>query len=423
MDVISLAGLSTTERAEFLDRGMEIEEVMEDVQEILSTVRADGDAALRSFAAEFDDVDQTAIDISDQVAPAYQALDPELRAAIERAAENVRAFHAEQLPEDWRMMDEGRELGRRFRPLERVGVYVPGGTAAYPSSAIMGVIPAVVAGVDEVVVTTPPAERLNPATLAAIYIAGADEVYAVGGAQAIGALAYGTETIEPVQKVIGPGNRWVTAAKAAVRGECAIDFLAGPSEILVIADETATPAFVAADLVAQAEHDTHASVVAVCTDRGTATAVASAVEAQLPNRDRESIARDALEKASSGILVADSIEAAARFAESYAAEHLAIQTANPESVLSEIETAGSVFLGHDTPVAAGDYASGTNHILPTGGGARVHGGVSVDTFLRASTIQRLDHQALAKLRDTITTLAKAEGLEAHAHSVDSRFED
>lgn len=423
MDVTSLAALSTTERAEFVDRGMEIEEVMDDAQEILSSVRADGDTALRTFAAEFDDVDQTSIDISDQVASAYQAVDAELRAAIERAAENVRAFHTEQLPEDWRVMDEGRELGRRFQPLDRVGVYVPGGTAAYPSSAIMGVVPAVVAGVDEVVVTTPPAESLNPATLAAMYVAGADEVYAVGGAQAIAALAYGTETIDPVQKVIGPGNRWVTAAKAAVRGDCAIDFLAGPTEILVIADETATPALVASDLVAQAEHDPHASVVAVCTDRETATAVAAAVDSQLPDRDRESIAREAFENASSGILVADSTAAAAAFADSYAAEHLAIQTANPEAVLAGIDSAGSVFLGHDTPVAAGDYASGTNHILPTGGGARVHGGVSVDTFLRASTVQRLDHQALASLRDTITTLASAEGLEAHAHSVDSRFED
>jgi histidinol dehydrogenase len=287
----------------------------------------------------------------------------------------------------------------------------------------MSVVPAVVAGVNEVVVATPPAEDLNTATLAAIAAAGADEVYAVGGAQAVAAMAYGTETIDAVQKIVGPGNRWVTTAKAQVQGDCAIDFLAGPSEILVLADETANPEFVAADLVAQAEHDPHASVVAVCTDRSIAEAVTEAITSQLPDRERESIARRAIERDASGVFLATDEAAATQFAETYGAEHLSIQTGDPEVTLGEIDSAGSVFLGPMSPVAAGDYATGTNHILPTGGGAHVYGGVSVDTFLRSTTVQALDQEALTALRDTVETLATAEGLEGHAYSVAARFED
>lgn len=423
MDVTALGDLSGARREALLDRETAIDAVTDDVADIITAVRADGDEALRRFAREFDDVEQTSIDITDQVASAYRSVDEDVREAIETAAANVRAFHAEQLPDDWRVNHDGRELGRRYRPLKRVGAYVPGGTAAYPSSAIMSVVPAVVAGVDEVVVATPPAEEINPATLAAIYAAGADEVYAVGGAQAIAGLSYGTETIDPVQKVVGPGNRWVTAAKAAVRGDCAIDFLAGPSEVLVVADDTATPDFVAADLIAQAEHDPHASVVAVCTDRQTGQAIADAVDSELTDRARAGIAREALTADRSGLFVANSENEATSFAEAYAPEHLAIQTDDPERTLSMIDSAGSVFLGENTPVAVGDYASGTNHILPTGGGAKVQGGVSVDTFLRGSTIQRLDTEGLSALRDTVQTLATAEGLEAHAHSVEVRFQD
>lgn len=423
MDVTSIGGLSARRREALFDRETAIDAVEDDVSDIIDSVRADGDEALRSFAREFDGVELPSIDITDQVASAYRSVDDDVREAIETAASNVREFHAEQLPDDWRVTHDGRELGRRFRPLQRIGAYVPGGTAAYPSSAIMSVVPAVVAGVDEVVVTTPPAEEINPATLAAIYAAGADEVYATGGAQAIAALAYGTETIDPVQKVVGPGNRWVTAAKAAVRGDCAIDFLAGPSEILVVADETATPGYVAADLIAQAEHDPHASAVLVCTDGETADAVAEAVDEQLSERTRADIAAKAMSSDVSGIFLADSETEAASFAEAYAPEHLAIQTADPERTLSMIDSAGSVFLGGATPVAVGDYASGTNHILPTAGGARLQGGVSVDTFLRGSTVQRLEKDGLARLRETVRTLATAEGLEGHAHSVEVRFDN
>ncbi|MFB6296844.1 MAG: histidinol dehydrogenase [Halobacteriales archaeon] len=422
MEVRRLGDLDPDERRGLLDRDAGIEEITGDVREIVETVRTDGDAALRSYAREFDGVDVDAFDITDHARDAIERIDDEVADAIREAAGNVRAFHERQVPEDWRADFGGRELGRRFRPIESTGVYVPGGTAAYPSSALMGVVPAVVAGVEHVVVATPPADQMNPVTLAAIHEAGADRVYAMGGAQAVAALAYGTETVDPVAKVVGPGNRWVTAAKAAVRGDVAIDFLAGPSEILVVADGTAEPRLVAADLVAQAEHDPNASVVAVTANRDIAEAVVEEVERQTEGRERAGVIREALENDASGILLAESMEAAAAFAEAYAAEHLSIQAADTEAVLADIDSAGSVFLGSHTPVAAGDYASGTNHVLPTGGAARVTGGLSVDTFLRASTVQRLDRDALADLAGTITTLANAEGLEAHARSVERRFE-
>jgi histidinol dehydrogenase len=287
----------------------------------------------------------------------------------------------------------------------------------------MGVVPAKVAGVEQVAVATPPADETNPVTLAAIHAAGADAVFTVGGAQAVAAMAYGTEQIDRVQKVVGPGNKWVTAAKAEVQGDVAIDFLAGPSELLVVADETADPAFVAADLLAQAEHDPEASVVAVTDDEATAEAIGAAVESQLPERERAATAREALDGDESGVFLARSPSEAILFAEEYAAEHLSIQADDDEEILERIDSAGSVFLGPYTPVAAGDYASGTNHVLPTNGLAKITGGLSVDTFLRSTTVQRLDKDGLANLKETITTLAESEGLEAHAESVRKRFED
>ncbi|MFB6137516.1 MAG: histidinol dehydrogenase [Halobacteriaceae archaeon] len=426
--ITRLAGLEPAARRSLVERSAGVEAVADDVADILERVRRDGDAALVECAAEFDGVDLTADDLAldGVVARAADAVPPRVGTAIERAAANMRAFHGAQVPEDWRTEVDGRTLGRRFRPLERVGVYVPGGAAAYPSSALMGVIPAVVAGVEEVVVATPPAADPDPATLAAIDEAGADEVYAVGGAQAVGALAYGTETIDPVQKVVGPGNRYVAAAKAAIEGDVAIDFVAGPSEVLVLADGTASAEIVAADVLAQAEHDPDASVAVATDDAALAEAVADAVETGVSGRDRAETVAAAVSGSGSGVFLAESMDDAAAFAETYAPEHLSVQAADQareEALADAVPSAGSVFLGRDTPVAAGDYATGTNHILPTGGGARAHGGVSVDTFLRASTVQRLDRTALADLRETVTTLAEAEGLEAHAASVDARFED
>jgi histidinol dehydrogenase len=423
MNVRAVAELSPDERAALFDRDAGIGAVRTDVDDIVDRVRREGDVALREFAGEFDDVTVGNLDVTDEAERAYESVDDDVREAIETAADNVRAFHERQLPDDWRASFDGRELGRRFRPLERVGVYAPGGTAAYPSSVLMGAVPAAVAGVDHVAVATPPAEELPAPTLAAAHVAGVDAVYQVGGAQAVAALAYGTETVAPVQKVVGPGNRWVTAAKAAVRGDVEIDFLAGPSELLVVCDATADPELVAADLLAQAEHDPNASVVCVTDDEATAEAVAEACDRQAERRERSDVIREALDDDASGVLLARSMSEAVLFAEEYAAEHLSIVATDDESVLDRVDSAGSVFLGAYSPVAAGDYATGTNHVLPTGGLAKVAGGLSVDQFLRSTTVQRLDAEALSALRETVTTLARAEGLEAHAESVDRRFDD
>jgi histidinol dehydrogenase len=423
MRVSAVADLGPGERSDLFDRDAGVEAIRSDVREIVERVRDEGDVAVREFCREFDDVQVGSLEITDEAERAYESIDEELREAIETAVDNVHEFHEAQVPEDWRDTFDGRELGRRFRPIERVGVYAPGGTAAYPSSAIMGVVPAKVAGVEQVAVATPPAEEINLATLAAIHAAGADVVYSVGGAQAVAALAYGTESINRVQKVVGPGNRWVTAAKAEVRGDADIDFLAGPSEILIVADETATPEYVAADLVAQAEHDENASVVAVTDDEALAEEIDEAVDRQAAERQREDVIRAALDNDASGVFHARSMSEAIMFAEEYAAEHLSIVAEDDESILERIDSAGSVFLGPHTPVAAGDYASGTNHVLPTGGGAKLTGGLSVDTFVRSTTVQRLDRDALDGLGETITALADAEGLEAHAESVRRRLDE
>ncbi len=407
LEVAELADLGPGDRAALFERSAGIEDVREDVRGIVERVREEGDVAVREFTEEFDGVSVGNLDITDEAERAADEVDPDVLRAIEDAADNVRAFHEAQLPEDWhREFSAGRELGRRFRPIERVAVYVPGGTAAYPSSAIMGIVPAVVAGVSHVVAVTPPAEEINPATLAAIDAAGADAVYGVGGAQAIAALAYGTESIPSVPKVVGPGSPWVTAAKAEVRGECEIDFLAGPSEVVVVADETAEPAPVAADLLAQAEHGPTSPVVAVTDDRETAEGIVRAVEDRLPERDREETIREALAGDGSRVLLTRSMSEAILFAEEYAPEHLSIVADDDEAIAARIDSAGSVFLGPNTPVAAGDYASGTNHVLPTNGLARVTGGLSVDTFLRATTVQRLDRGGLDSLPQTITTIAE-----------------
>jgi len=416
-----VADLSPDERQAFFERDAGIDAARSDTTEIIGRVRQEGDVALRQLAAEFDDVEIGNLDVTDLAERAHEEVDDEILSAIQTAADNIRAFHERQVPADWRETFGDRELGRRYRPLERVGVYAPGGTAAYPSSVLMGVIPAKIAGVEHIAVATPPADPINPVTLAAAYEAGADVIYAVGGAQAVAALAYGTETVSSVDKIVGPGNKWVTAAKAEVRGDCEIDFLAGPSELLVVCDETADPTFVASDLIAQAEHDPNSSVVAVTDSESTAKAISEAVDNQLAGRERRETIEKALTNDSSGVLLARSMSEAVLFAEEYAAEHLSIQADDDEALLDRIDSAGSVFLGPYTPVAAGDYASGTNHVLPTNGGAKRFGGLSVDAFLRSTTVQRLDEASLNGLAETITTLAEAEGLEGHAESVRRRF--
>lgn len=423
LEVRPIGELSPTEREGLFQRSAGIEEIDEDVRNILDRVRAEGDVALRQLTREFDGVEVGNIDVTDEAERAWDDVDRDVRDAIQVAADNIMSFHERAQPSDWRADFDGRELGRRFRPLDRAGIYVPGGGAAYPSSALMGVIPATVAGVEHVAVATPPAEATPNVTLAAAHHAGADAVYSVGGAQAVAGLAYGTETIARVEKVVGPGNRWVTAAKAAVQGDVEIDFLAGPSELLVVADGTAPPDLIAADLLAQAEHDTRAAVALVTTDADLAAAVADACDRQVADRERADTIRRALSGDASGLFLARSTAEAIAFAEEYAPEHLAVVTADEEAVLDRIHSVGSAFLGPTSPVAAGDYATGPNHVLPTGGTARVTGGLSVEDFLHSTTVQRLSTAALSDLRETITTLATAEGLEGHAASVDRRFDD
>ena len=423
MEIRAIQNLGPGERREIFERTAGLADARADAREIVDDVRTEGDVALRRFASEFDGVEVGNLDVTDRAERAVDSLDADVREAIEQAAANIRAFHERQRPADWRETTDGRELGRRFRPLSRAGVYAPGGTAAYPSSALMGVVPADVAGVDHIAVATPPAEELPTATLAAAHIAGADAVYQVGGAQAIAALAYGTETLSASDVVVGPGNRWVAAAKADVRGDVEIDTIAGPSEVLVLADATADPELVAGELVAQAEHDTDASVAAVTADEELADAVLAATDRQAAEREREEVIRGAFESPASGVFLARSLSEAVLFTDEYAVEHLSILAENDEDLLDRIDSAGSVFLGPHSPVAAGDYASGPNHVLPTGGSARRVSGLSVETFMRSTTVQRLSAEGLADIGDAVTTLARTEGLEAHAASVDRRLDE
>ena len=422
MQVEALADLGPARRHEVFDRHTGVEAIHHDVSEIVDTVRTEGDVALRRFTEEFDDVTVGNLDITADLERAYDSLDDALLEAIETAAANIRHFHRQQTRTDWYTETAFGEIGRRFRPIERIGAYVPGGTAAYPSSALMTVVPAKVAGVDQVAVATPPGDPIHPATKAALHIAGADEVYQVGGAQAIAALAHGTESIPAVSKIVGPGNPWVTAAKGIVQGTVEIDFLAGPSEILVIADESADPSYVASDLLAQAEHGADSPCIAIVTEPSMGEAIIEALDEQLSHTKREALARAALEQDTSAILIARSMSEAISFAEEYAPEHLSIQTNDPRQVAERIPSAGSVFLGPFTPVAAGDYATGTNHVLPTNGLAKRTGGLSVDDFVRSTTVQQLTEDGLHTLSPTITKLAEAEGLNAHAESVRIRTE-
>ena len=421
MEIETFADVGPRRRQELFDRQGDLDAIRGDVSAILQAVKTSGDEALREFSQTYDDVVIQNIDVTDLLPRAIDEVDKETLEAIDTAIQNVEEFHERQLPIDWLEDFNGRELGRRFRPLERIGAYVPGGTAAYPSSAIMTVVPAKVAGVEQVVVTTPPGDPVHPVTLAALHKAGADAVYQVGGAQAVAAMAYGTETVPAVDKIVGPGNRWVTAAKAEVRNTVDIDFLAGPSEILVIADESADPAYIAADLVAQAEHGPRSPCVLVTDSRAVAEDVITSLESQRSRTTRPETIQSALTYEASGIFVVRSMSEAISFANAYASEHLSIQAEDEEQILSRITSAGSIFLGPYTPVAAGDYASGTNHVLPTGGVASIAGGLSVDTFLRGTTVQRLSKDALCELAPTITRLAEAEGLDAHATSVRERF--
>jgi histidinol dehydrogenase len=394
--------------------------------EIIRRVRAEGDAALVDLTRRFDRVELSPERLrigADEIAAASARCDPERRAALEQASERIEAYHRRQLPEDADWRDEaGVRLGWRWLPIEAVGLYVPGGTAAYPSSVLMNAIPAKVAGVARLVMAVPtPDGALNPLVLAAAQLAGVEEIYRIGGAQAIAALAYGTRTIRPVEKIVGPGNAYVAAAKRQVFGQVGIDVIAGPSEILVVAEDGCDPDWIAADLLSQAEHDAQAQAILVTDSADLADRVTASVERLLANLPRAEIARSSWRRHGAIILVPD-LEAAAPVIDAVAPEHLELALADPEPLLARVRHAGAIFLGQFAPEAVGDYVAGPSHVLPTSGGARFGSGLGVLDFLKRSSIIGLDRRALEQVGPAARTLAEAEGLDAHALSVALRLE-
>ncbi|MDC7789158.1 histidinol dehydrogenase [Rhodoplanes sp. TEM] len=397
------------------------------VRAIVDDVRARGDAALVELTEKFDRLELPAGAAglrvtADEIAAAVAACPPEDVAALTLARDRIEAYHRRQIPADQRFTDAlGVELGYRWTPVEAAGLYVPGGTAAYPSSVLMNAVPAKVAGVARLVMVVPaPGGRLAPLVLAAAHLAGVDEIYRVGGAQAVAALAWGTQTIAPVDKIVGPGNAYVAAAKRIVFGKVGIDMIAGPSEVLIVADGTANPEWIAADLLAQAEHDTAAQSILITTDAALAAAVEKAVESQLATLPRETIAGASWRDHGAVILV-ETLDRAVALADAVAAEHLELAVADPEPLAARIRHAGAIFVGAHTPEAIGDYVAGSNHVLPTARSARFSSGLGVLDFMKRTSLLRCGPDQLAALGPAAVTLARAEGLEAHARSVALRL--
>ena len=403
------------------------ESYTETVQSIVDQVKAKGDEALFAFTKEFDKAEVSAETVrvgEEEIEEAYCQVKPELLAVMKRSLENIRSYHEKQKRNSWfDARTDGTILGQKVTPLASAGVYVPGGKAAYPSSVLMNIIPAQVAGVERIVMVTPPGKdgRVNPVTLTAAHLAGATEVYRVGGAQAVAALAFGTQSIPRVDKIVGPGNIFVALAKKAVYGHVSIDSIAGPSEILVIADGGANPRYVAADLLSQAEHDELASAILVTDSRELAQAVSAEVDGFLKVLSRREIIEKSVENYGY-ILVVDSMEQAVEAANAIAPEHLEIVTANPFALMTKIRNAGAIFLGEYSSEPLGDYYAGPNHILPTNGTARFFSPLSVDDFVKKSSIIYYSREALAAAHGDIEAFAEAEGLTAHANSIKVRFE-
>ena len=404
--------------------GSAMADARERVAAILEQVRQQGDEALLALSERFDGVRPDPLQIREEALEAAWRSTPEpLQAALELAHRRIEAFHRQQRPLDLSVNGpHGELLGRRWRPVERAGLYVPGGRAAYPSTVLMNAVPARVAGVARIVMVTPPgADGMpNPIVLAAAHLAGVREVYRVGGAQAIAALAYGSESIPRVDVISGPGNLWVTLAKKAVYGHVGIDSLAGPSEVLVIADHTAQADLVAADLMAQAEHDPLAAAILITTSEALAAAVPTAVEEQLRHHPRAAIVRQALSDWGLIVVCADLLEAAA-LSDRFAPEHLELLVERPEALAEQIQHAGAIFLGGHSPEAVGDYLAGPNHTLPTSGTARFAGALSVETFLRHTSLIQFNREALEATGAAVVTLAESEGLHSHAESVRRRL--
>jgi histidinol dehydrogenase len=410
----------------FLDTKREASaDVEQAVRTIIADVAARGDAALIELTKKFDRVDLGKIGLrvtQAELDAARGACKPAALDALKLARDRIETYHRRQLPADDRFTDAlGVELGHRWTAIEAVGLYVPGGTAAYPSSVLMNAVPAKVAGVPRVVMVVPaPDGKLNPLVLAAAKLAGVDEIYRVGGAQAVAALAYGTATIAAVAKIVGPGNAYVAAAKRLVFGKVGIDMIAGPSEVLIVADRDANPEWVAADLLAQAEHDTAAQAILITDDAALASAVEKAVEGQLKTLPRSAVA-GASWRDFGAIILVGKLDDAVALTDAIAPEHLEIETSDPERLAAKIRNAGAIFLGSHTPEAIGDYVAGSNHVLPTARSARFSSGLGVLDFMKRTSILRLDADALGRLGPAAIALGEAEGLDAHARSVAMRL--
>ncbi len=403
-------------------------DIEDKVDSIIADVRENGDAALFKYSAQFDHFDLNIDNIrisEEEMEDALSSVEPEFIKVLQKAADNIRDFHVKQLRETWiSMKPDGSVLGQRFTPLEIAGVYVPGGKAAYPSSVLMNIIPAKVAGVERIVMLTPPGKdgKVSMETLAAAKIAGVDEAYRVGGAQAIAAMAYGTESIPKVHKICGPGNIFVAMAKKAVYGAVSIDSVAGPSEIMVLADESANARFVAADLLSQAEHDEMASSILVTTSKQLAEDVKKEIEGFVPKLERHEIIQKSLDNFGF-IFVADDMDTAINAVNDIASEHLEIVTKNPYETMTRVKNAGAIFLGPYSSEPLGDYFAGPNHILPTNGTAKFFSPLSVDDFIKRTSIIAYSKDALERDHEDIIYFANKEGLTAHANSIAVRFEE
>ena len=397
------------------------------VKEILDKVKEEKDAAVFAYTAKFDGAELTAdtIEVTDaEIEEAYAQVDDTLLTVIRKAKDNIESYHAKQRQNSWfDSQDKGIILGQKVTALARVGVYVPGGKAVYPSSVLMNIVPAKVAGVDEIIMTTPPGKdgKVNPSTLVAAREAGADRIYKVGGAQAIAALAFGTESIPKVDKIVGPGNIFVATAKKHLYGTVDIDMIAGPSEILIVADETANPKYLAADLMSQAEHDVLASAILLTTSSKIAEETIAQIYEQVERLERKDIINKSLDDFGA-VIVCDTMDEAIEFANDLAPEHLEVCVANPLEYIGRLDNAGSLFLGNYSPEPLGDYYAGPNHVLPTSGTARFFSPLSVDSFIKKSSFIYYTQDALKAAKDDIVALAEAEGLTAHANSIKVRSE-
>ncbi len=396
------------------------------VSDIISGVRANGDRALFEYCEKFDKAKLTSLEVSaEEIDEAFAAVEPEFIEILKEACENIRAFHGRQVRNSFVISEkDGVVTGQKVMPIEKVGLYVPGGTAAYPSTVLMDSVPAKIAGCSEIVMVTPPSRdgKVNPVILAAAKIAGVDRIFKVGGAQAVAALAYGTESVPKVDKIVGPGNAYVAEAKKQVFGKVSIDMIAGPSEILVVADSTSSPRIVAADLLSQAEHDKMASAVLVTDSYELAEAVSAELERQIPLLPRAEIARYSIDKNGKIIVAEGNLELAIDIANEIAPEHLELSVDNPFDYLDKIRHAGSIFMGKNCPEALGDYFAGPNHTLPTSGTARFSSPLGVEDFIKTSQFTYYTKDALLKVADKVAYFAEKEGLSAHARSATARKE-